>query len=137
MLQFTAKEQSWLDAYQEVREKKHPGIVQEILIYGSKARGQAHADSDLDVLLIVKNEAGARNQLIERVSRAADHRNYSATGNLRGSVMKYFDYESVACEAKIPEEKLLRSQEFEDTGLLFVARLKKEGKQMVANFQPA
>jgi len=54
------EEQSWLDAYREALQKKHPGIVQEILIYGSKARGQAHADSDLDVLLIVKNDAGAR-----------------------------------------------------------------------------
>jgi hypothetical protein len=32
--------------------------VQRMLIYGSKAWGQGHADSDLDVLLIVKNEAG-------------------------------------------------------------------------------
>ena len=38
-------------------KKKHPGIVQEMLIYGSKARGQAHAESDLDVILVVKNEA--------------------------------------------------------------------------------
>jgi Nucleotidyltransferase domain len=29
-----------------------------MLIYGSKARGQAHAESDVDVLLIVKNGAG-------------------------------------------------------------------------------
>jgi predicted nucleotidyltransferase len=28
-----------------------------MLIYGSKARGQAHADSDLDSLLIVKDQA--------------------------------------------------------------------------------
>ena len=33
------------------------GAVQAMLIYGSKARGQAHAESDLDVLLIVKNDA--------------------------------------------------------------------------------
>lgn len=30
-----------------------------MLIYGSKARGQAHPDSDLDVLLIVKDDAAA------------------------------------------------------------------------------
>jgi predicted nucleotidyltransferase len=28
-----------------------------MLIYGSKARGQAHAESDLDLLLIVKDDA--------------------------------------------------------------------------------
>jgi predicted nucleotidyltransferase len=59
MLQLTTEEKAWLDAYREALEKKHPAAVQEMLIYGSKARGQAHAESDLDVLLIVKNEARA------------------------------------------------------------------------------
>jgi predicted nucleotidyltransferase len=59
MLELTKEEQAWLDAYRKALDKKHPGTVQEMLIYGSKARGQAHAESDLDVLLIVKNEAGA------------------------------------------------------------------------------
>src|SRR5262249_60577177 len=59
MLQLTAEEQTWLDAYREALNKKHLGAVQEMLIYGSKARGQARADSDLDVLLIVKNDANA------------------------------------------------------------------------------
>jgi hypothetical protein len=60
MLQLTDAEQAWLDAYRKALEKKHPRAVHELLIYGSKARGQAHADSDLDVLLIVKNSAGRR-----------------------------------------------------------------------------
>ena len=59
MLQLTAEEQTWLDAYREAINKKHSEAVQEMLIYGSKARGQARADSDLDVLLIVKNNANA------------------------------------------------------------------------------
>jgi predicted nucleotidyltransferase len=58
MLKLTAEEQVWLDAYRDALNKQHPEAVQEMLIYGSKARGQAHADSDLDVLLIVKNRAG-------------------------------------------------------------------------------
>jgi predicted nucleotidyltransferase len=60
MLQLTDAEQAWLDAYRQALEQKHPGAVHELLIYGSKARGQAHADSDLDVLLIVKNDAAGR-----------------------------------------------------------------------------
>jgi predicted nucleotidyltransferase len=59
MLQLTAEEQTWLDAYREAVNQKHPEAVQEMLIDGSKARGQARADSDLDVLLIVKNDANA------------------------------------------------------------------------------
>lgn len=59
MLQLTAEEQAWLDAYRAALNEKHPGAVQEMLSYGSKARGQARADSDLDVLLIIKNDANA------------------------------------------------------------------------------
>lgn len=57
MLQLTADEQAWLDSYRAALDKNHPGAVHEMLIYGSKARGQAHAESDVDVLLIVKNNA--------------------------------------------------------------------------------
>jgi predicted nucleotidyltransferase len=59
MLQLTAEEQTWLDAYRAALNEKQPGAVQEMLIYGSKARGQARADSDLDVLLVTKNDANA------------------------------------------------------------------------------
>jgi predicted nucleotidyltransferase len=60
MLQLKAEEQAWLDAYREALSKQHSEVVREMLIYGSKARGQAHADSDLDVLLIVKDDAAGR-----------------------------------------------------------------------------
>jgi len=58
MLKLTQQEQAWLDDYRKAIEEKHPGVVHEMLIYGSKARGQPHAESDLDVLLIVKNDGG-------------------------------------------------------------------------------
>jgi|SRR5712692_7791651 predicted nucleotidyltransferase len=67
MLQLTEEEQAWLHAYRKALDEKHPGIVQEILIYGSKARGQAHAESDLDVLLILKNEAATRKRELRRI----------------------------------------------------------------------
>lgn len=59
MLKLTVEEQAWLDAYRDALNKQHPEAVKEMVVYGSKARGQAHADSDLDVLLIVKNDAAA------------------------------------------------------------------------------
>ena len=67
MLNLTQDEQAWLDGYREALDKKHRGAVQEMLIYGSKARGQAHAESDLDVLLIVKNEAGKLKRELRRI----------------------------------------------------------------------
>jgi predicted nucleotidyltransferase len=67
MLQLTAEEQAWLDGYREALNEKHPGTVQEMLIYGSKARGQVHAESDVDVILIVKNEDGPRKRELRRI----------------------------------------------------------------------
>lgn len=67
MLNLTQDEQAWLDAYREALDKKHPGTVQEMLIYGSKARGQAHAESDLDVLLVVKNQARGLKRDLRRI----------------------------------------------------------------------
>ncbi|MGE5303299.1 MAG: nucleotidyltransferase domain-containing protein [Alphaproteobacteria bacterium] len=58
MLQLTTEEQAWPDGYRAALDKQHPGAVQEMLIYGSKARGRAHAESDLDLLWIVKNGSG-------------------------------------------------------------------------------
>ena len=66
MLQLTTEEQAWLDSYREALNKKHPETVQEMLIYGSKARGQVHAESDVDIILIVKNEAGSRKRELRR-----------------------------------------------------------------------
>lgn len=67
MLQLTDAEQAWLDAYRKALNKKHPGVVKEMLIYGSKARGQARLDSDLDVLLIVKDNAGTKKRELRRI----------------------------------------------------------------------
>src|SRR6266550_8546593 len=67
MLQLTSEEQAWLDRYREALNMKHPGTVQEILIYGSKARGQAHAESDVDVILIVKNHTKALKRKLRRI----------------------------------------------------------------------
>jgi predicted nucleotidyltransferase len=55
------------DAYREALNKKHPGTVQEMLIYGSKARGQAHAESDVDIILIVKNGAKTLKRELRRI----------------------------------------------------------------------
>jgi len=38
-----------------------------MVIYGSKARGDSHPDSDLDVLLIVRNEADALRRPLRRL----------------------------------------------------------------------
>jgi predicted nucleotidyltransferase len=57
----------WLDAYRRVLEEQHLGVVTRMVIYGLKARGDDHPDSNLDVLLIVKNEAGHLKRPLRRL----------------------------------------------------------------------
>lgn len=59
MLKLTPDEQAWLDAYRQALAEQFPGLVEEIVIFGSKARGDAGPNSDLDVLVILRK--GDRN----------------------------------------------------------------------------
>ena len=67
MLRLTLDEQTWLDTYRQALKEQHPGVVVRMVIYGSKARGDDHPDSDLDVLLIVKNEAVYLKRQLRRI----------------------------------------------------------------------
>ena len=67
MMRLTADEQAWLDAYRQALKEQHPGVVVRMVIYGSKARGDDHPESDLDVLLIVKNEASDLKRPLRRI----------------------------------------------------------------------
>ena len=66
-MRLTADEQAWLDAYCQALKERHPGMIERMVIYGSKARGDDHPDSDLDVLLIVKNEAAHLKRPLRRI----------------------------------------------------------------------
>ena len=57
-LQLTPDETTWLTEYRQALSARHPGTVVRMVVYGSKARGEAKPDSDIDVLLIIKNDAG-------------------------------------------------------------------------------
>ena len=57
MPRLTPDEQAWLHEYRQALDERHPDAVVRMLLYGSKARGDAHSDSDVDVLLIVGTEA--------------------------------------------------------------------------------
>ena len=67
MLTLDAAEQVWLDEYRRALRTRHPGVVARMVIYGSKARGDAHEDSDVDVLLVVRNEAVDLKRKLRRI----------------------------------------------------------------------
>ena len=52
-LTLTSEERIWLEAYQEALEARFAGLIKDIIIFGSKARGSSNEDSDLDVLVII------------------------------------------------------------------------------------
>jgi predicted nucleotidyltransferase len=84
MLKLTREERAWLNDYRKAIEVKHPGVVHEMLIYGSKARGQAHTESDLDVLLVITNEAGSLKKRLRRMGYLL-----AATSNVLPSILAY------------------------------------------------
>ncbi len=46
-------EQKWLEDYKRSLDECFPGLVDEMVLFGSKARGDAKQYSDLDLLLII------------------------------------------------------------------------------------
>lgn len=63
----TRDERRWLASYRRAVNAEHPGDIEQMLLYGSKARGDAGPDSDLDVLLIVRDRAAARKRKLRRI----------------------------------------------------------------------
>ena len=51
------EERVWLEQYLAAVRGRYSIAVSRLLLYGSKARGDAHAESDIDLMLIVKDDA--------------------------------------------------------------------------------
>jgi len=87
-LRLTRDERAWLRSYRKALKEQHPDAVRRLLIYGSKARGEAGPDSDLDVLLIVSNEAAKRKRDLRWIGHAL-----AATSDAVPSIMVYTEDE--------------------------------------------
>ena len=51
------EERLWIEQYVAAVRERYPDAVSRLLLYGSKARGDSHDESDIDLMLIVKDEA--------------------------------------------------------------------------------
>ena len=83
-MKLTKSERAWLDAYRRALVAVRPPAIERMLIYGSKARGDAGPDSDLDVLLIVKHGAARRKRTLRRIGYLL-----AATTDVAPSIMAY------------------------------------------------
>ena len=50
-------ERKWLAEFVAAVRARHGEVVQDVIVYGSKARGDCHDDSHIDVLVIVPTAA--------------------------------------------------------------------------------
>ena len=67
MLTLEPEEQTWLDEYRTALLEKYADVVRRMVVYGSKARGDAREDSDLDILLLVADEAADQERQLRRI----------------------------------------------------------------------
>ena len=83
-MKLTADEQVWLDAFRRALAESLPGVIDEVVVYGSKARGDARPESDLDVLVLLRD--GDRQR--KRQVRHLGHR-LAVTSEAVPSIMVY------------------------------------------------
>lgn len=55
-MKLTKKEQKALDEFTQQLTTKYSNRIDRIVLYGSKARGDAHINSDIDLLVVVKDK---------------------------------------------------------------------------------
>ena len=87
-MHLTPDEEQWLAAYRAALEDRHPGLVSRMVIYGSKARGEDTPESDLDVLLLVKDEGGHLKRELRRLGHLL-----AAASEAAPSIMAYTETE--------------------------------------------
>ena len=87
-MKLTRGERLWLKAYRKELAEHYSRSVVRMLIYGSKARGEGHPDSDLDLLLIVKNDAGRLKRELRRAGYLL-----AATSDVLPSILAYTEAE--------------------------------------------
>ena len=61
------EERLWLEQYVAAVSERYPHAVSRLLLYGSKARGDAHAESDIDLMLIVRDQAEDLKRALRRI----------------------------------------------------------------------
>jgi len=65
-------EQKALKEFKELLNKKYPKDIVSIKLFGSKARGDFHKESDVDVMVVLKNENKSKSKKDDIADAAYD-----------------------------------------------------------------
>lgn len=52
----TSQERQAVDAFVESLRQQYPNRIRDVILYGSKARGDSHSDSDIDILILTDGD---------------------------------------------------------------------------------
>ena len=61
------EERAWLKELRNAIQEQYQDTVRRVLLFGSKARGDWHDESDIDVIVIVRDAAAAKKREITRL----------------------------------------------------------------------
>ena len=62
-----AEEREWLIEFREAMRTRYAEVARRVILFGSRARGDFREDSDIDVAVIIANEAADRKREIRRL----------------------------------------------------------------------
>ena len=65
---WTPAERKWLAEFVAAVRARHAEVVQDVIVYGSKVRGDWNDDSDIDVLVIVADGAAERRKALRHLA---------------------------------------------------------------------
>lgn len=72
----TREERQAVEAFVTELHQQYPDRVQDVILFGSKARGDSHPDSDIDILILVDDDdwrfSHAISRLAARISLSYD-----------------------------------------------------------------
>jgi predicted nucleotidyltransferase len=64
----TREEREAVDAFVEALQQQYPDRIQDVILFGSKARGDSHPDSDIDILILVDDDDWRFSHAISRLA---------------------------------------------------------------------
>jgi predicted nucleotidyltransferase len=64
----TREERQAVDAFIKALHQQYPDRIRDVILFGSKARGDSHPDSDIDILILVDDDDWRFSHAISRLA---------------------------------------------------------------------